>query len=138
MNFLRVVSCLRDSYVWMPCKVNLTAEQMQQIQAGGTPPDPRGIPMMPDVLSDGQNAYLAVFSGEDQIGNEYGTGYMMMEKSFMECVDMADANPRLAGILLDAYSVPFGIERKYFPLIRQLPSNLVQEDEEGTAPDETV
>ena len=115
-NLFNILYCLRDSYVWIPATYNLTPEQeaqLQKMQKGIKAGEGEGIVFQPDILMDGDSAFLPVFTNEDQVIEEYG-----------ETMDVADSNAQLTGIVIDAFTVPFTVIKKNFNMIRTLPSNM--------------
>lgn len=135
-NLFNILYCLRDSYVWIPATYNLTAEQeeqlhkMQQRTAGD---NGDGIHFQPDILMDGNSAFLPVFTSEDQMEQEYGREFTRIQKHFMEAMDIAESNPQLTGIVIDAFTEPFTVIRKNFNMIRTLPSSMEKGGIEVTA-----
>lgn len=126
-NLLNILYCLRDSYVWIPATYNLTPEQEDQLkrmQTGKTVKDDKGITFQPDILVNGNEAFLPVFSNEEQMEQEYGAQFTRIQKHFLEAMDVADSNPQVTGIVLDAFTEPFMILKKNFDMIRSLRSNM--------------
>lgn len=126
-NLFNILYCLRDSYVWIPATYNLTPEQEDQLkamQSGAEVKSDQGIAFQPDVLVDGDIAFLPVFTNEEQMEQEYGKEFTRIQKHFLEAMDIADSNPRINGIVLDAFTEPFTVLKKNFNMIRTLPSSM--------------
>ena len=84
----------------------------------------KGIVFQPDILMDGDSAFLPVFTNEEQVIQEYGENFTRIQKHFLEAMDVADSNAQLTGIVIDAFTVPFTVIKKNFNMIRTLPSNM--------------
>ena len=126
-NLFNILYCLRDSYVWIPATYNLTPEQEAQLhkmQKGIKAGEGKGIVFQPDILMDGDSAFLPVFTNEEQVIEEYGENFTRIQKHFLEAMDVADSNAQLTGIVIDAFTVPFTVIKKNFNMIRTLPSNM--------------
>ena len=111
-NLFNILYCLRDSYVWIPATYNLTPEQeaqLQKMQKGIKAGEGEGIVFQPDILMDGDSAFLPVFTNEDQVIEEYGENFTRIQKHFLEAMDVADSNAQLTGIVIDAFTVPFTV-----------------------------
>ncbi len=126
-NLIGLLTCLRDSFVWIPCNVemdNIDMEKFLGAKKGDTITTEGNIRMVPDILKNGEDLFLPVFSSNDQMGEEYGSHFSKVQKHFFQAMSMAMARENVVGIVLDAFTHPFVIEKKLFDLIGRLPSQI--------------
>lgn len=126
-NLLAILKYLRDSYVWIPCKVNISeadTEQFQNAQVGDTVTSAEDIRFTPDILQNGDLFYFPVFSNCDQMGTDYGNHFSKIEKHFFEAMSLANARENVEGIVLDAFTQPFIVKKDLFDIIGKLPISL--------------
>ena len=130
-SLLGLLNCLRDSLVWIPCNVemdNIDMEKFLGAKKGDTITTEGNIRMVPDILKNGEDLFFPVFSSNDQMGEEYGSHFSKVQKHFFQAMSMAMAREDIVGIVLDAFTQPFVIEKKMFDLIGRLPSQIDDED----------
>ena len=126
-NLLAILKCLRDSYVWIPCNVNISeadTEQFLNAQVGDTVTSAEDIRFTPDILQNGDLFYFPVFSNCDQMGTDYVNHFSKIEKHFFEAMSLANARENVEGIVLDAFTQPFIVKKDLFDIIGKLPSSL--------------
>ena len=132
-NLLAILKCLRDSYVWIPCNVNISeadTEQFLNAQVGDTVTSAEDIRFTPDILQNGDLFYFPVFSNCDQMGADYGNRFSKIEKHFFEAMSLANARENVEGIVLDAFTQPFIVKKDLFDIIGKLPSSLEIDENE--------
>ncbi|MBP5224902.1 MAG: SseB family protein [Lachnospiraceae bacterium] len=101
-HFIDVCEFLRDSFVWVPCK---------EAEA-------------PEVLQNGDRLYMPVFSNPEQAG-EYGQTHPSVRKHFLEAMGMAAAfGPDVSGIVVNAFTDPFVLDRELFEAVARLDSKI--------------
>ena len=97
-HFIDVLEFLRDSQVWIPCD---------------------------EVLMNGDDYFLPVFSGIDEMG-DYGNDFPKVQKHFLEAINLAMGNENdVVGIVIDAFSEPMVIDKELFDMIWSMKSRLV-------------
>ena len=132
-NLLAILKCLRDSYVWIPCNVNISeaaTEHFLNAQVGDTVTSAEDIRFTPDILQNGDLFYFPVFSNCDQMGTDYGNHFSKIEKHFFEAMSLANARENVEGIVLDAFTQPFIVKKDLFDIIGKLPSSLEIDENE--------
>ena len=81
-NMISILSCLRDSKVFVP----MTEE------------------MKPTSIQDGEYYYLPIFSNEEQIPEKYGSQFAVIKISVLECLSMAKSYENIYGLILDPFT----------------------------------
>lgn len=130
-NLIGLLTCLRDSFVWIPCNVEMNDTDTKKFlgaKAGDTITAEGNIRMIPDILQNGEELFFPVFSSNDQMGEDYGSHFSKVQKHLFEAMSMAMARKDVVAIVLDAFTHPFVIEKKLFDLIGRLPSQIDDED----------
>lgn len=136
-HFIDLLEFLRDSWVWVPCTAVMSDTDMGNLQkmleeagddpsalAGKTIANAEDIRMIPDILQNGDNFFFPVFSSAEEMG-EYGQGFSKMEKHFLEAIALAINNERnVAGIVLNAFSEPFVLDREIFDIVQNMKSRI--------------
>lgn len=132
-NLFSLMKILRDSYIWIPCNAVLSKEDEKRIQAiqedkeasiGKEFISNDEIRLIPDILEYGDNFLFPVFSNVNAMG-EYGEYFSKIEKHFLEAIRVAKNNDRkLAGIVINAYSEPFILDRELWGLVERLESQI--------------
>lgn len=138
-NFIDVLEILRDSYVWIPCNAipgeNDQAELEKLIDSadgdldsliGKTFSNKENIRMVPDILQNGDNFFFPVFTRTGEMG-EYGKRFSKLEKHFLEAIRLARGNDKkqeLRGIVIDAFSEVFVLDKELWDLAESIKSRL--------------
>ena len=138
-NFIRILSFLRDSKVWIPCKIKLTDREKKNytinVENGKTDfdsliADPSASidsgRLIPDIFSDGKKDYFPVFSKPEAMGNVEGQ-YSPVCKSFTDVINMARKNKKkIFGIVVDPFDEhPFVLKKTMWKIIEQMRSNII-------------
>ena len=144
-NVLRLFRILRDSFIWIPCNAipdEVSQAQLEEIvkSAGDDPQALIGktfksegaVRMVPDILQNGEEFFFPVFTSAEEMG-EYGDHFSKVERHFLEAVAMAQNNERdLSGIVVNAFSEPFVVNKEAFPLIEGMESNMMHSEDTTT------
>ncbi|MEE1038126.1 MAG: SseB family protein [Eubacterium sp.] len=112
-------SCLRDSVVLVPH----FAINKEGIICEGADAD-EDCEFVPDVLESEGYSFFPVFSSEDTLGGDYGKKVMKKEMHILEVIDFAKGMPDVTGIVVDAFTAPFILEREMYDVLASLPSNI--------------
>ena len=130
-KFTSVLRCLRDSYVWIPCRVKMSEEDMKMFSGasvGDVVKSKGDIRLVPDTLEGGDLLFMPVFSDCEQMDADgYGKHFSKVEKHFFEAMSMAMAREDIYGIVLDAFTQSFVVPKDAFDFIGKLPSELDEE-----------
>ena len=86
--------------------------------------------MLPDMLNIGEEFAFPVFTSPDEMG-EYGDRFGSAKVPFLKALKMAEENGHdLTGIVVNAFSEPFVINKKAFAFIEELDSSLAKLNDE--------
>lgn len=132
LNVARLLTILRSSTVWVPCNAIMSDVDYQALeamvqaeQAGGDLDSLRGqeftsqgtTRFVPDILKKGEAYFYPVFTTAEEMG-EYGKRFTKIPMPFPKAVRMARSNERnVSGIVINAYSEPFEMNRELFDLV---------------------
>ena len=138
--FFEILETLRDSWLWVPCNAVLSeADQKAFVEmmdkVGGDPAalvgmemkNQKKIRLVPDILQNGENFFFPAFITQEDMG-QYGQYFSKVQKHFLEVIALARNNEKqLSGIVINAFTEPWILDRKLFDLVEKLESRLVQE-----------
>ena len=134
MNMLRLMKILHESDVWVPCRAvfsDADYAEMEKIamdlvdaakQDKDDGEDPvyttqDNVRLIPDILQNGEEFFFPVFTSPKEMG-EYGEPFSQISAAFLSAVNLARNNERnVRGIVINAFTEPFLIERELFELI---------------------
>jgi hypothetical protein len=126
-NFIPVLNCLRDSYVCIPGTMKISnADQSKFVNSkvGDVVQIDEDMHFIPDILSNDKNEKsLPVFSSEDQMG-EYGKELSTVKISFLESMKLAKSYTETDGIIVDAFTTSFFVDKGLFDFVASLPSRI--------------
>ncbi len=126
-NFIALLSCLRDSVVWVPMNVIVSQEDQEQFlkaKVGEEVKNKNAIRLKPDILAVASGAqFFPVFSQKEQIDEEYGRHFSMMPMPFLQALAAAQTYD-VVGIVVDAFSAKLVIEKELFDFIKEMPTQL--------------
>ena len=138
-HLFEILELMRDSYVWIPCNAVLSEEDQErwyeELKDGleENPEDLIGmeltneneIRLIPDILQNGEKFFFPVFSSAEEMG-EYGDHFSKVEKHFLEALILAKNNKAdVTGIVLNAFSEPFVLDKEPFDLVENMKTRLV-------------
>ena len=139
-NFIEVLQLLRDSHVWVPCTAAVSESDMAELEKvmeeagdvsemiGKTFKTKDEVRMIPEILQNGENYFFPVFSSADEMG-EFGERFSKLERHILEVIPMTLRNEKpIAGIVLNAFSEPFVLEARLFPMVQKMRSRIVDND----------
>ena len=145
LNMIKLLRILRDSWVWVPCNAimsdadyEIMEKAVKAAEAGEgldsligqqfTTQD--NVRLVPDILQNGEDFFFPVFTSDTEMG-EYGENFSKIEKHFLETIILARNNEKnVAGIVINAFSEPFVINRELFEIIEDMGSSLEVQDED--------
>ena len=131
-TLLPLLSCLRDSVVWIPMKLSISErdqKRMFRIKEGEQWKNRDEVQVEPNILrSPDGKLWLPIFSQREQVPKEYENGFTLAQWPAMQCLEMAHQAENLEGIVLDPFTehnvtMPFFIA----DMLRQMPSRLAPE-----------
>jgi hypothetical protein len=108
-----VLRCLRDSVVYMAGTMRTSGE-------------PETETFKPDLADNGRHKFLPVFSSGELAETAAQKDSVIREAPFLDTLALAEADSEVAGLVLDAMSRPFIVEKDLFDAIRALPSILAE------------
>lgn len=139
LNMIKLLRILRDSYVWVPCNAILSdadyamIEKMAKDAESGEGLDSLkgqqfttmdNVRLVPDILQNGDAFFFPVFTSAEEMG-EYGDHFSKVEKHFLETIVLARNNEKdVTGIVINAFSEPFVVNKELFELIEGMESSI--------------
>lgn len=80
--------------------------------------------MIPDILQSEDKFFFPVFSNIEAMG-KYGNGFSKVQSHFLEALVLARNNERdLAGIVINAFSEPYVLDKEMWDLVEKLKSRI--------------
>ena len=130
---MALLSCLRDSQVWVPFQVHMAQEDVEQFErscVGDVVTTREEVRLKPDTLRDRNGAlYFPIFSQKEQIPQEYGAQFSLVSVPALQALSMAHGLEGVVGLVLDGFTDPLLLPLQTADLMAQLSSRL--ESEEG-------
>ena len=130
--YIPVLRCLRDSFIMIPGNVEISDADMNAFlnaKEGDMVSTQEQMKFVPDILRNGDEFFLPVFSSADQMG-EYGNRFSKMERHFFDAMRYANGKEKVCGIVLDAFTQPYIVRKEDFDFIGELPTMLKTENDE--------
>ena len=138
-NFMAMLACIMDSVVWVPGKLVLSDEDMNQV-IGGHVGDVlrnsdavRFVPTLFEIASGEGNGpkshYYPMFTNEAQIPRDFSDSNSLVAMTGAECIRRARASKDAAGVVLDPFTESCTMPMNYVELIDKLQSRLSPEDQ---------
>lgn len=139
-GLIQIMEILRDSFVWIPCNAVLSeldqktfADLIEKADGdldsliGVELSNQENIRMVPDILQNGDQFFFPAFITAEDMG-EYGQHFSKVQKHFLEVISLAKNNEKnVAGIVINAFTEPWVLDREIFDLVEKMKSRLVQE-----------
>lgn len=128
-NLIPVLSCLRDSFVWIPGHLIMSDEDMEKFangKEGDIISNSSDMKFEPDILQNGEAKFFPVFSSVEEMG-EYGNGFSKMQRHFFEAMSYTMGKEETVGIVVNAFSTPFIVPKEWFDIIGEIPTNIDEE-----------
>ena len=132
-HYIAVLRCLRDSFIWIPGNMKISNDDenfLKNAKVGDTFTPQQDMRFVPDILQNGDEFFLPVFSNAEQMG-EYGTHFSKIEKHFFDAMRLALGRENVCGIVLDPFTAPYVARKEDFDFIGELPPMLKLEQEGG-------
>ena len=139
LNMIKLLRILRDSYVWVPCNAILSDADYSAFEKAVNAAESNegldslvgqqfttmdNIRLVPDILQNGEDFFFPVFTSAEEMG-DYGNGFSKVEKHFLETIVLARNNEKnVVGIVINAFSEPFVVNKELFELIEGMESSL--------------
>jgi len=131
--YVAVLRCLRDSFIVIPGNIEISDADMNaflKAKKGDMVTTREQMKFVPDILRNGDEFFLPVFSSADQMG-EYGNRFSKMERHFFDAMRYANGKENVCGIVLDAFTQPYVVRKGDFDFIGELPTMLKTESDEA-------
>ena len=139
-GLIQIMEILRDSLVWVPCNAVLSELDQKAFSdlidkangdldslVGIELSNQENIRMIPDILQNGDQFFFPAFITAEDMG-EYGQHFSKVQKHFLEVIALARNNEKnVAGIVINAFTEPWVLDREIFDLVENMKSRLVQE-----------
>ena len=118
-SFIEVLECLRDSDIWIPCHMMVSEESDAPVR------------MVPEILRNQNHAFLPVFSSREEM-KDFPDSAPIVQDSFLHALTLAeDSEEELFGIVINAFTEPFVLEKELFALVARLKTRIVEEETEA-------
>lgn len=141
-TFIDVLEILRDSIVYMPYNAVLSDRDQERFEeiinkAGENLDELVGLEfvaedetrLIPDILENSGNYFFPIFSTEEAMG-EYGDNFSKIPQNILDIIPLARNNDKKpVGIVLNAFSEPFILDKEVWVIVEKLKSRLVKENE---------
>ncbi len=147
-NILRLFRILSDSYVWVPCNavmserdqaaydkmINDAIEKnsedgLNDALIGMTHTNEDEVRMVPDILQNDDRYFFPVFTTAEEMG-EYGEHFSKVQMPVLQAINLAENNEyNVEGIVINAFSDPFVVNRAGFELIEEMASEFEEKAE---------
>lgn len=140
-TFSFVLAVLRSSNVLVPCDVELSEESqaiLEKLDKNGKSIEDltgdekerfqQGLSFVPAVLVNDGHKFFPVFSSKEEFGDHFEDG-SAMSMPFLHAIEMASDGDGIEGIVLNAFSQPFVIEKDLFEAVAKM-EPLVDDQEE--------
>lgn len=139
-GLIQIMEILRDSFVWVPCNAVLSKLDQKAFadlidKADGNMDslvdvelsNQENIRMIPDILQNGDQFFFPAFITTEDMG-EYGQHFSKVQKHFLEVIALARNNEKnVSGIVINAFTEPWVLDREIFDLVEKMKSRLVRE-----------
>ena len=140
-NLLVVLFRLKDSMIWIPCSAvlgeadrrnwnDLVNEHKNDLDSlvGTTLTSTDNIRMVPDILQSGEEYFFPVFTSVEDMG-EYGEHFSRLQDTLIHAITLARNNDKeVRGIVVNAFSEPFVLDRELFDLVTDTETKDKEED----------
>lgn len=140
--FIDVLEILRDSIVYVPYNAVLSDRDQERFEeiinkAGENLDELVGLEfvaedetrLIPDILEKSGNYFFPIFSTEEAMG-EYGDNFSKIPQNILDIIPLARNNDKKpVGIVLNAFSEPFILDKEVWDIVEKLKSRLVKENE---------
>lgn len=129
-NFISVLHCLRDSYVWVPGTMqvsNIDVKKFLSSKEGDLVTTDDDMKFEPDILQNGDEKFYPVFSSVEEMG-EYGNNFSKVEMHFFDAMSYAMGKKETVGIVVNAFSMPFVVSKELFDFVGQMSTNIDEEE----------
>lgn len=138
-TFIDVLEILRDCIVYVPYNAVLSARDQEKLDdlissAGDNLEKLINMEfvaedetrLIPDILENNGNFFFPVFSTEEAMG-EYGDNFSKIPQSILDAITLArNNNKNPVGIVLNAFSEPFILDKEIWNLVENMKSRLVK------------
>ena len=122
-SFIEILECLRDSEILIPCHMSVREEDTDKAMS-------EVVRMVPEILRNREHAFLPVFSSKEEM-KDFPENVSIVSDSFLHALTLAEnSDEELFGIVINAFTEPFVLEKELFGLVAKLKSRLMEEDSE--------
>lgn len=136
-TFIDVLEILRDSIVYVPYNAVLSDKDQERFEklvnkSKDNLDELIGLEfvaedetrLVPDILENNGNFFFPIFSTKEAMG-EYGDNFSVMPQNIIDIITLAKNNDKKpVGIVLNAFSEPFIIDREVWDIIEKMKSRL--------------
>ena len=132
-TFRAVLIILRSSKVYVPCDVKLSEEAqaiLDQLEKDGKDLESlgdeakaqfnKGISFVPKILSSEGHKFFPVFSSKEEIGDHF-PDTSSVNMPFLHAIELASADEKIEGIVLNAFTQDFIVQKDIFEALSKMP-----------------
>lgn len=136
-NMLSLLSCLRDSSVWIPARIKTADGTDPQIPklADSTAifPAKQSLIIKPQIYkaSDG-TLYMPIYSRRENMKKEYIQDFAAVNVPYFKCLQMLDGMQNCNRLVLDPHLYNVPIDESLIDITKKLPSRLPKERKKNT------
>lgn len=134
-NMFSVLTCLRDSCVWVPALVNMNGEDMQKLMKKDNPiaiPVKHSMMVKPQIITtkDGE-LFVPVYSRRENIKSENIKGFSIINIPYVKLLEMIDGMKDCNMIVIDPYLNNLVLDENLISVSKKLPSRLSKSESGG-------
>ncbi len=129
-NMFSVLSCLKDSAVWIPAKISMDGKDVDTLglnENGIMQPIKGRFTVRPQILKtkDG-NIIMPIYSRRENIKGENIKGFSIANIPYDKCLEMLDGIENCDQIVVDPYLYNVVLDEDLIKISKRLPSRLQQ------------
>ncbi len=123
-NMIGVLSCLRDTFVFVPAKVKVDGIDPAELAAKGNPvmlPAKKAIAISPQILaSSGGDRCIPIYSLKEHIQKDKLMGYSVINMPYVKVVEMMRSLGKCDKLVLDPFSYNIMLTEKLIDISLKL------------------
>ena len=118
LNMFKLLKVLRDSYVWMPCDLDLGDETQKDI------PIEEYLRVGAKILKNGGKLFFPVFSAAGEM-EKSGDASTAVKCIFMSALSLAmKSREEVSEIVINPFTEPFVVDREFFGVLEEMESSI--------------
>lgn len=127
-NMFSVLSCLKDSNIWLPAKISMNGQEIDTmgLQNNGIMQPIKGsFTVRPQIIKmkDG-DMIMPIYSRKENIKSENMKGFSVVNLPYEKCLEMLDTIEGCTRIVVDPYLYNVVLDEDLIGISKRLPSQL--------------